>query len=222
MPDGHSHPPRVRPATVPLCLKLGLCLCIKPAKSVSRICKSASRRQSSSTLPCYRRACFRQAVLFLHSHQTPEKRAPVLFRAAKRVRLALQPSPGLTLLDILGNRISLDRCLHFSLAAAAGTTITAFLRCVHQTTGPSSPFPHSRERICPASAATHGNLFVQATTATSSALAPVKTHQHEADRTRPALSSDVFRHLHCNLQFTSRSLLFFLGTTRCITSRFSS
>jgi hypothetical protein len=86
MLDGHSHPPRVRPATVPLCLKLGLCLCIKPAKSVSRICKSASRRQSSSTLPYYRRACFRQAVLFLHFHQTPEKPAPVLFRAAKRVR----------------------------------------------------------------------------------------------------------------------------------------
>jgi hypothetical protein len=178
MPDGHSHPPRVRPATVPLCLKLGLCLCIKPAKSVSRICKSASRRQSSSTLPCYRRACFRQAVLFLHSHQTPEKRAPVLFRAAKRVRLALQPSPGLTLLDILGNRISLDRCLHFSLAAAAGTTITAFSRRAHQTTGPSSPFPYSRERICPASATTHGDLFTRATTATPCADPPARGRSH--------------------------------------------
>jgi hypothetical protein len=126
MPYGHSHPPRVRPVLVPLCLKLGLCLCIKPAKSVSRICESASSRQSSSTLPCYRRACFRQAALCCPYIPTRRWRSLRLccFEPAKRSRLALQPTfPSLTLLDILGGVESALTGAYTLSRAAAGTIV---------------------------------------------------------------------------------------------------
>jgi hypothetical protein len=122
IPYGHSHLPRVR--SCPASLKLGLCLCIKPAKSVSRICESASSRQSSSKLPCHRRACFRQAALLSHSHQTPEKPAPALFRARKEGPLGISALPRS---DTSGHLGGIESALTgaFHLVTAVGT----ILRC---------------------------------------------------------------------------------------------
>jgi hypothetical protein len=148
---GHSHSPRV--ALVPLLLKLGLCVCIKPAKSVSRNCKSASSRLSSSQWPCRCRACSRQAALLLH-HTFRRQRSlrPCCFEPTKRLRLALQPSPGLALVDILGNQISLDRCLQ-SVPLCCGCHHRSLRnsRCFRQPTDQLSPFLAARARIRPAS-----------------------------------------------------------------------
>jgi hypothetical protein len=181
MPDGHSHPPRVRPATVPLCLKLGLCLCIKPAKSVSRICESASSRQPSSTLPCYRRACFRQAVLCCPYIPTRRLRSLRLrcFEPAKRAPLGASAHlPQSDTLDILGGIES---------ALTGAYILSLVLRPALLSTAISTLFPPTnwpvftvsgfwRARFVKRPLATQCNSFIQTTTATSLALAPVKIH----------------------------------------------
>lgn len=128
-PYGHSHLPRVRPC--PASLKLGLCVCIKPAKSVSRICESASSRQSSSKLPCHRRACFRQAALLCHSHQSPEPPALALFRDRKERPLGTSAHPRSDTSGHLGGiESALTGAYGFFLVAAASTTVHCEIHAV--------------------------------------------------------------------------------------------
>jgi hypothetical protein len=114
-----------------------LCVCIKPAKSVSRIA-NLPRGQSSSQLSSHRRACFQSSCTLLTTLQKSEEPAPSLFRRTRAVsawRASLYP--GHTILEILGE-ISLDRCLELSLVAAAGSTpstsdSTLFLPTIRET-----------------------------------------------------------------------------------------
>jgi hypothetical protein len=133
-------------ALVPRLLKLGLCLCIKPAKSVSRMCESAClprvvnqarSRRVSVALVCRQAAlhCTALHCIFLCHHASDARPALRLHRfesPPKRALLGTSSPPWSDAARHLGGQqISLDRCLHsLSLVAADGTIVHCELHSV--------------------------------------------------------------------------------------------
>jgi hypothetical protein len=183
-------------ALVPRLLKLGLCLCIKPAKSVLRMCESASLprvvNQARSRCASVALVLDKLHCIFLCHHASDAGKALRLrrFESPKRALLGTSSPPRSDAARHLGgSKSALTGAYSLSLPRCCGRhhRPLRIALCFRQPTGSPSPFLAARARIFPPSArhlATHCNLSTSSTTGTAFAFTPTDPLPCKADRTR--------------------------------------